>query len=322
MLVDFTVAIPTYNGETRLPEVLDRLRSQSHTENFVWEILVIDNNSTDNTAKVVKDYQSNWIEVFPLKYCFEPRQGLAFARQRAVQEAKGTFVGFLDDDNLPTPTWVWAAYNFGRDRPKVGGYGSRIYGEFEITPPENFERIAPLLAVTDRGANALLYEPHKKLLPPGAGLVVRRQAWLENVPQQFILHGRIGDSMLAGEDLEALLHIQQAGWEIWYNPQMCLYHRIPHWRLEKEYLIKLCRGIGLSRHRTRMLSVKPWQRPLAFFAYMLNDIRKILFHSIKYKMAIKDDLIAACQMELLTNSLISPFYIWKISLNTSRINID
>ena len=86
-MIDLTVAIPTYNGETRLPDVLKRLRSQINTESFNWEILVVDNNSTDHTAQVVRDYQDNWPDAFPLKYCFAPEQGAAFARQRAVEKA-------------------------------------------------------------------------------------------------------------------------------------------------------------------------------------------------------------------------------------------
>ena len=308
---DFTVAIPTYNGEHRLPEVLEKLRSQINTENFSWEILVIDNNSTDRTKEVVEQYQQNWSRVYPLKYIFEPQQGLAFARQRAIEEASGKFIGFLDDDNLPAPEWVAEAFNFGQINDRVGAYGSRSYGEFEVTPPENFTRIAPLLAITDRGSEPLLYEPQKKVLPPGAGLVIRREAWLENVPKQLIL-GPKGDNQVSqrGEDLESLLYIQQAGWELWYNPKMYIYHRIPRERLEKDYLIKICRETGLSRYHTRMLSVRTWQRPIALLVYMLNDIRKIIFHILKYKRTIGKDLVTTCEMELYVASLISPFYIW------------
>ncbi|MFB2895272.1 hormogonium polysaccharide biosynthesis glycosyltransferase HpsE [Aerosakkonemataceae cyanobacterium BLCC-F50] len=310
--IDLTVAIPTYNGAARLPEVLEKLRSQINTEKLNWEILVIDNNSTDRTKKVVEEYQQNWPQAYPLKYIFEPQQGLAFARQRAVEEATGKFIGFLDDDNLPAPEWIAQAYTFGQKNDRVGAYGSRIYGEFEVSPPENFERIAPLLAITNRGSEPLIYEPQKKVLPPGAGLVVRRQAWLENVPKQLIL-GPKGDNQVSqrGEDLESLLYIQKAGWELWYNPKMCIYHRIPRQRLEKEYLIKICRETGLSRYHTRMLSVKTGQRPIAMLAYMLNDIRKIIFHILKYKSAIGKDLVTTCEMELYIASLISPFYIWR-----------
>uniref|UniRef100_UPI0030D96ABC hormogonium polysaccharide biosynthesis glycosyltransferase HpsE n=2 Tax=Argonema antarcticum TaxID=2942763 RepID=UPI0030D96ABC len=318
-MLDFTVAIPTYNGENRLPDVLERLRSQIKTETFSWEVIVVDNNSTDNTKKVVEEYQKNWPVAYPLKYCFEPQQGLCFARQRAVEEAKGKFIGFIDDDNLPTSEWVAEAYAFGKASDDVGAYGSRIYAEFEVSPPENFQRIASLLGLTDRGDDAHLYEPHKKVLPPGAGLVVRRQVWLENVPKKLML-GPKGEDAIAqrGEDLEALLYIQRAGWKIWYNPKMVIYHRIPRQRLEKDYLIKICRQTGLSRYHTRMLSVKTWQRPLAFLAYMLNDIRKIIFHLVTYKTTIRNDIVFACQMELYMASLISPFYIWRRYLHKQR----
>ncbi|NEO81534.1 glycosyltransferase, partial [Moorena sp. SIO4G3] len=104
-MIDFTVAICTYNGETRLPQVLKRLLYQIKTDHFAWEILIIDNNSTDNTSKIVEEYQSH-PGAYPIRYYFEPKQGIAFARRRAIQESKGEYVGFLDDDNLPTSDWV------------------------------------------------------------------------------------------------------------------------------------------------------------------------------------------------------------------------
>ncbi len=309
--IDFTVAIPTYNGERRLPEVLDKLLKQINAEHFAWEVIVIDNNSTDQTRKVVEEYQKNWPSNHPLRYCFEAKKGLCFARQRAVEEAKGKFVGFLDDDNLAAPDWVGQAYAFGMERDRVGAYGSRIKGEFEVNPPKNFERIAPLLAITDRGTQPCIYEPNKKLLPPGAGLVVRKQAWMENVPTNLLLGPKGNNKTIQrGEDLEAVLYIQKAGWELWYNPKMSVAHRIPRERLEKDYLLKLCRNTGLARYHTRMLSVKPFGRPLAFLLYLLNDVRKITFHLLKYNAAIRDDLVLACEMQLYLGCLVSPFYIW------------
>ena len=315
MVVDLTVAIPTYNGQKRLPEVLERLRTSCQTtiypQNFSWEVIVVDNNSTDDTAKVVQAYQANWSKDYPLRYCFEPKQGAAFARKRAFEEARGTLVGFLDDDNIPAPDWIAAAYRFAQEHPEAGAYASQIHGVFEVTPPENFHRLAPFLAITQRGSKPLRYEPQKRVLPPSAGLVVRKQVWLDNVPSQLVLTGRTPNSMVTSEDLEMLSHIQANGWEIWYNPAMQIDHKIPYWRLERDYLIPFFRGIGLSRHVTRMLSVKPWQRPLATLAYMINDLRKITFHLLKHGRNVRSDLIAACEMELFVSSLVSPFYLWR-----------
>ncbi|MGK7872358.1 MAG: hormogonium polysaccharide biosynthesis glycosyltransferase HpsE [Xenococcaceae cyanobacterium] len=314
MSINFTVAIPTYNGETRLPLVLDRLRSQVNTEQLSWEIIVVDNNSTDNTAQVVQENQANWHHAYPLKYCFEPEQGAAFARKRAVKEAQGELIGFLDDDNLPAPDWVAAAYLFAKEHPAAGAYGSQIHGAFEVEPPPNFERIKAFLAITERGSEPLLYNPKLKLLPPSAGLVVCKEAWLKCVPSRCILSGRVPGSMLTGEDLEVLAYIQQAGWEIWYNPRMEVEHKIPASRLTRDYLISFIEGIGLSRYVTRMIGVKPWLKPIFFLAYLVNDLRKIIFHLLKYGRAIKTDLVAACEMKLFVSSLISPFYLCKIGI--------
>ncbi|NJL87630.1 MAG: glycosyltransferase family 2 protein [Leptolyngbyaceae cyanobacterium SM1_1_3] len=310
--LDFTVAICTYNGEQRLPDVLENLCWQLNTHTIQWEVIVVDNNSSDGTAQVVKDFQARWPDHSTLRYAFEGRQGAGFARHKAVQIARSPLVGFLDDDNLPTMTWVVAAYRFGCEHTEAGVYGSRIYGDFEITPPENFERISGFLAITDRGHEPRRYPPQKKVLPPGAGMVVRRQAWLDNVPTEQVLAGRI-ENREAGEDLEAVLYIQRAGWEVWYNPHMRLYHRIPGSRLQRDYLIRLCRGIGLSRYHTRMLSCPTWQQPVWFFAYLSNDVRKLLKHLMKYRGTLKTDIVAACEMTLYVYSLLSPFYIWQRS---------
>jgi glycosyltransferase involved in cell wall biosynthesis len=314
-MVDFTVAIPTYNGAQRLPDVLEALKSQTGTD-FTWEVLVVDNNSRDTTAEVVQAYQQN--SPYPIRYCLEATQGAGFARKRAIQEAQSELIGFLDDDNIPTATWIAAAYTFAQEYPKAGAIASRIQGEFEVEPPEDFSRLLSFLALTERGSDPLIYEPAKKVLPPSAGLVIRKQAWLESVPERLILNGRVDGNMLTAEDLEMLSYIQRSGWEIWYNPAMQVRHKIPKQRLEREYLIPFFRGIGLSRYVTRMLSVKPWQRSPALVAYTLNDIRKITFHLLKYRTKVKTDLVAACELELFTSSLISPFYLWRKGYLSSK----
>ncbi|MEQ9551481.1 MAG: hormogonium polysaccharide biosynthesis glycosyltransferase HpsE [Coleofasciculus sp. G3-WIS-01] len=313
-MVDFTVAVRTYNGAKRLPALIDRLRSQVDTDNISWEIVIIDNNSTDNTATLIQDYQSNWSQAYPLHYYFEPKQGASIARKRAIQEAQASLIGFLDDDNLPELNWVVAAYSFGQSHPQAGAYGGQIHGEFEREPPENFSKIAVYFAIIERGKKAFNYNNHKqKVLPPGAGLVIRKQAWLESVPDDLLLSGPQGRSISAkGEDMEILSYLQNAGWEIWYNPDMHIYHTIPAWRIEREYLILLVGSSGLTRHHIRMIRLKSWQRPLAFFAYLANDFRKLITYYLKNYKVLNTDIIVACEMKLLATILISPFYMWRI----------
>ncbi|OIP68188.1 MAG: glycosyl transferase [Oscillatoriales cyanobacterium CG2_30_40_61] len=312
-MVDITIAIPTYNGATRLPAVLEKLQLQTGTEKIKWEIIIIDNNSTDNTAKIVKNYQQNWLDNVPLKYSLETQQGAAFARKRAIKESESLLIGFLDDDTLPALDWVEKAYKFAQEHPQAGAFGSQIHGVYEVEPPANFNRISSFFAITERGKTPHLYEPKIKMLPPSAGLVVRRQVWLENVPEKTFLSGRSSQSILNSEDLEAIMYIQNTGWEIWYNSEMHLYHQIPKQRLERDYLLFLMRSTGLARHHIRMLRLKPWQRPLLFPVGLANDIRKAIAYYLKHRQELKTDVVAACEMEFLKSSVISPFYLWKTS---------
>jgi len=325
MSVDFTVAIPTYNGASRLPKILERLRSQIDVKHLNWEILVVDNNSQDNTARVVSQYQATWPQSGQLRYCLEPRQGTAYARIRAVREARSELVGLLDDDNLPAPNWVAAAYAFGITHPKAGAYASQIHGEFEVEPPPNFDRIAPFLGITERGQHPHLYEPDKLNLPPGAGLVVRKRAWCEAVPQHPVLKGRIGKSLVGGEDLEPLLHLHKAGWEIWYNPTMETYHQIPSWRWDREYLIDLSRGAGLNSCCLRAIDTSFWQQQKILLRAFLGSLRRVILHLIQYRAVFlrrhkrqvsSDDLVVLCELAFYWGYLLSPFYFLKTSLTS------
>jgi glycosyltransferase involved in cell wall biosynthesis len=301
--IQFTVAIPTYNGAIRLPEVLDKLRLQINTESIAWETLVVDNNSNDHTATIVRDYQAIWEQHCPLKYCFEPKQGAAFARQKAVEEARGALIGFIDDDNLPNLDWIAQAVNFAHLYLKAGAFGSQIHGLLESEPQFDLKKLACFLAIIERGDQAFCYQPAEKVLPPSAGLVVRREVWLESVPRELVLNYKGREEGLASEDIEALIHIQQAGWEIWYNPAMVIEHRIPSWRLEKDHLVSIVRCIGLSRNHLRMMRLRSWQKPLFSPIYWLNDLRKLMVHRFKYGGQVTEDIVLACERELLTSTL-------------------
>ena len=313
--VNLTVAIPTYNGENRLSQVLEKLKEQINTEHINWEVIIVDNNSTDGTAKLVKEYQKNWLVEVPLKYCFEAEQGICFARQRAINEAQGELVGFIDDDNPPFANWVSSANKFAQEHPKAGAFSSRIHGIFETNPPEELKEITFYLALVDRGSEPLMYEPRKKGLPPGAGLVVRRDVWQKYVPAKLLLIGKTKtNQMPIGEDAEALLYIYRAGWEIWYNPEMEIEHIIPSSRLEEKYLLGLMKIIGLGRFHLRMLMLDWWQRPLAFCVYFINDLRKTVLHFILYRKVLNRDIVATCEMQRLVATLISPFYLWRMQI--------
>ncbi|MGJ3247021.1 MAG: hormogonium polysaccharide biosynthesis glycosyltransferase HpsE [Elainellaceae cyanobacterium] len=308
MSIDFTVAIPTYNGALRISGVIERLRSQQYPPSLSWEILVVDNNSSDQTESLVRSLQASWTLPVPLRYCFEPQQGLAFARQRAIDESQGRYVGFLDDDNFPAPDWVVAAFEFGESHQTIGAMGGQVHPLYETPPPDDFEKIKAFLVVRKHGTAPKRYEPEKLRLPAGAGLVVRKQAWLESVPRRFIRTSR------GGNDYEISLHMHKAGWEIWYNPTMNIEHYIPAWRLERPYLLSIAHLYGLCTCELRMIPATSWQRPILLARTLAGSSKRILIHLIKYRGKIRTDLGLACELAFFWGNLLSPFFYLKNSV--------
>ncbi|MBW4513097.1 MAG: hormogonium polysaccharide biosynthesis glycosyltransferase HpsE [Scytonematopsis contorta HA4267-MV1] len=315
--IDISVAIPTYNGAKNLPILLEKLIQQIGLKNIKGEIIIVDNNSKDNTAEIISNYQANWNHNFPLRYCLEKEQGAAFARLRAVKEAKGELIAFLDDDNLPASDWVIQAYKFAEKYPQAGVWSGQIHGDYEVEPPANFKQIQAFMAIREHGDKPFLFDANNLRLPPGAAFTVRKKAWDENVPSRPTLSGKLPGIMVQGDDYEPFLYINEAGWEIWYNPEMHTYHQIPSWRLEKDYLISLARGCGLPICQLRLITAKKWQKPLIFYRTFLGNLRRVLHHLIKYRGELKTDLIALFEMEFYLSSMISPFYALKCYIRRS-----
>jgi len=305
MLMDFSIAIPTYNSENRISSVLEKLKLQQGTEQITWEIIIVDNNSSDRTANVIYNWQEQWDFEAPLRYVFEPKQGPGFARQRGVEIAFGELIGFLDDDNLPDCNWVLQSYLFSKEYPKAGAYGGQNHPLYKIEPPPNFQRIQGYLAIRENGEKPFLFCPEKLQLPAGAGLVVRRQAWLDHVPPVLENKDR------GGEDYEISLNLYKGGWEIWYNPKMHLDHDLPASRLEKNYLLYLAHIYGLKSCLLLMLITPTWKKPIVFFKSLVGGMRRSILHQIKYKDQIKTDTVAACELKFFQSSVLSPFYYLK-----------
>lgn len=312
-MIDFTVAIPTYNGASHLHRILDALIAQTSLDNVTWEVIVVDNNSTDETASVIAQYQAKWPDTSVLKSFLETQQGAAFARHRAVKESRGELIGFLDDDVMPAPDWVANTYKFGIDHPEVGVFGGQIHGEFEVQPPENFRRIQGFLAIREHGSEPYRFNPAKLSLPVGAAFGVRRQAWLDNVADKPIFTGRVGGSMVCGDDLEPMLLIHKGGWETWYTPTTHAYHHIPRGRLEKHYLISLMYGSALCTCQLRMLNTANWQKAVVILQILLGNSKRLLKHLIAYRKQTKTETVPACELAFLLGNLVSPFYFLKTS---------
>ena len=316
--LDFTVAICTYNGASRLPYVLDTLRRQKNVEDLEWEVVVVDNNSSDGTADIVLSYQADWPDECVLRYEYEPMPGKTNAVKRAIASGRGRLIGFLDDDNVPDEHWVAAAIAFAEAHPRAGAFGGRILPDYEGRPPDNIDAIEVVFAIV-RYEEFFQYPrggPLGRMFAPGAGLVFRKQAWFESVPARLKLSGPLGSSSLGlHEEMEVQWHLYKHGWEIWHNPEMRIQHRIPPTRFDEQYLMRFFKELALSRYKYRMLTYPWWQRPAATVGYMGSDLAKLTRSLIAYYASSNHSLSLRCRLHMQKYLLISPLYVglmrWK-----------
>ena len=119
--MDFTIIICTYNRSHNLPGCVECLAQQQDAETFDWEILIVDNNSSDDTRQVVEQLAS--VSSVKLRYAFEPQQGLNYARNQGVQASDSRYFCFVDDDIKVRPDWLAALYQAleSNDADTVGG---------------------------------------------------------------------------------------------------------------------------------------------------------------------------------------------------------
>ncbi|MEO0870004.1 MAG: hormogonium polysaccharide biosynthesis glycosyltransferase HpsE [Cyanobacteria bacterium J06642_11] len=300
--VTLSVIVPTYNGATRIPEVLDCLAKQVVNDDIVWNIWVVDNNSQDDTAAVVRQYQQQWPSDRPLSYVFESSQGLAYARQCGMDSSDGALVAFLDDDNWPPEDWVNQVVAFSRDHPKAGAFGGRIAGIFEgDSLPKEAEPLLGFLAIRDRGDTPHRYPVEQMQFPPGAGLVVRRAAWEQCIPPVLVRSQR------GGNDSEISWRMAKADWEIWYNPYTTIKHFIPQSRLQRTYLKSITHNYGVCTCQLLMIETAYWQRPIILVKSALGSLKRIIQHLMKYQRHAVDTVEADCLLSFYIGNFKSPF---------------
>ncbi len=255
--VDITLLICTHNNARVLSRTLEAIADQRVRPEIAWEVLVVDNNCTDETADLVRSFQNDR-RIPVVRQLGESRQGVGYARRLGLTLSRGNLVAFVDDDCFLEADWVDRAVEFAAAHPRAGAFGGRNELEWEQTATDLCVAYGASLARQDFGAEPLRMSARGKRLPCGAGLVLRRDALLQSgYLEGALLVGRDPVRLGAGEDTEIALHVRRAGWEVWYNPRLRLRHFIPAWRMSIPYLCRLHRGFGraevylqtLARHR-------------------------------------------------------------------------
>ena len=235
-----------HNSEATIAGALMHIARQGSQTNYPWEVVVINNASTDRTAQKAEEAWTP-IEDVPFRIVEEPRVGLGHARLRGVQEARFEWISFIDDDNWISSDWTEVACRVMTGHSEVGACGSLNSIAEEMNLPWWFERFQKSYAVgpQDDAAGDITF---RNGVVCGAGLTIRKSAMegLYRKGYQPMLVGRQGTKLTASEDYEICLALKLDGWRVWYEPNLKLKHNVPIQRLNWRHLRGMIRGVGYS----------------------------------------------------------------------------
>jgi glycosyltransferase involved in cell wall biosynthesis len=242
-----SIIICCYNSSTRIKPTLSHIYRQEKTEAIKWEIILVDNNSKDETAKIAKEYWSSLDIELELIIIAEKNPGLSFARLKGIENSKYNLVLFCDDDNWLAPDYVYRAYNFMESNIKVGMLGGTGYPVIDSQEPNWFQNFTSLYAVGKQGlvSGDITFT---KGYVYGAGAVIRKKVYqrIRELNIQFLLTGRKSNVLSSGEDNEIGYCIAFSGYQIYYDENLKFKHFIPPERLTLDYIKRMRIGYGYT----------------------------------------------------------------------------
>lgn len=225
-----SIIVCTYNRSRQLRKTLESLLKLEYTP---YEIIVVDNNSKDDTPQVVAEY--------PVRYVFEGQPGVAFARNMGLETAKGEYVGFIDDDERVAPQWIQGMLQGFQLHPQVAAVTGPCIPEYEVPLP--FWLKDDINAVpADEKYKGLFLLSHREVLGTGNALFDKKK--LSGIRFKTQL-GRKQGGIIGGEDSDFIYQLYAKGYKAAYSPEALVYHWIPAERLTLRYFMRryFCEGI-------------------------------------------------------------------------------
>lgn len=237
-----TIIVCTYNRSESLRRTLTSIYGQNDLDKITYEVIVVDNNSTDNTKDIVKEISLVYNN---LNYCFEPNPGIAFARNRGIKEAAGDIIAFTDDDCIVDKNWLAIIKEtFAISNPDC--IGGKINPVWEGAKPAWLTRkLYGRLALLDYGSEPMeLVSDDRSLYT--ANMALRTAVFRKYGAFQETI-GRKADRLFSGEDTAYVERLIMNKAKVLYQPTMVVGHIIQKNRLRKNYFRKWHFDTGLSQ---------------------------------------------------------------------------
>lgn len=266
-----SVVICTYNRGDILGETLASYAALAAASPARVELLIVDNHSSDASARIAQAFVAGRSDA---RYLFEATPGLSHARNTGIREAQGEIIAFADDDVFFEAGWLDALLRAFATWPEAGCVGGKTLPHFEAgTPPWLHETLLYMYGSTDSGeAEAWMDYPKH---PFGVNMAFRREVF-QRIGGFDPRLGRIGDSLLSGEESDIFRRVHEAGFRTRYIPDALLRHRIPASRTDPDWVLQRSYWQGISDVVFRQLH-EPLGR-IGLLRQALADARWMLRH--------------------------------------------
>lgn len=239
--INISIVLCCYNSVTRITPTLEHLAKQILRE-LSCELILVDNNCTDNTVDVSNKVWTKNGAPFPLTIVTECNPGLSNARKAGILAAKGEIIVFCDDDNWLEENYIRISHEIMISQSDIGVLGGRSQAVFENNEPFWFTTYQGAYAV---GVQALRSgDVSKRTFVWGAGCVLRKALLIRLYDAGFVnlCTGRISGVILSGEDTEICFWHLLVGYRLWYDERLTFRHYIAKERCNVNYLEQLRDG--------------------------------------------------------------------------------
>lgn len=256
----FSFITCTYNRRKYLGQTLKAVCEQTFPS-ASYEVIVVDNNSTDGTANLCAEFKDKYPDCV-FRYFKETNQGLSFALNRGINEAKGEFVIFVDDDETINPNHLLLLDNHLKKYTDAQLCASPVVPIYEQEQPKWMSRYTQRLigGYFDQGDEVKKLDAKNY---PGTGhTIIKRELYAKHGYYNTEL-GRKGTSLLGAEDKDMFNRLKQNKIDCYYLPDIPIYHHIPRAKLTDDFFNRLTYSVGLSeRTRTKGISEKAYRSRL------------------------------------------------------------
>lgn len=228
-----SVVVCTHNRAYSLEQTLKSLQGMAVPVGLSWELIIVDNNSSDNTKEVI----DNFINKFDLnvKYVVEKHQGLSYARNMGVQKASGTIIAFTDDDCIVDRHWIASISREFHSNESIAGIGGRVevYNKLDRPVSVRIYKEKMTLSSIDRLFNLII----------GCNMAFARPVFDEI--GGFDTDFGAGTRFASTEDIDFLYRTYKKGLKVIYSPDVLVYHN--HGRRNDKQIKALYKGYAIGR---------------------------------------------------------------------------